>query len=128
MTPQAVEKTIEVVKEVVGLGKGLADWGQERERTKRAQIEAGVEMARIEKATLEVIVDANAEMRRIEGTHAKHVMDHQATMRRLETEHEKVMSRLRQEERVLDKVLETVDSPAQLAESYRALLLSRNDT
>jgi len=128
MTPQAVEKSIEVVKEVVGLGKGLAEWGQERERTKRAQIDAGVEMARIEKATLEVIADANAEMRRIEGTHAKHVMDHQATMKRLEIEQQKVTSRLSQEERVLDKVLEQVDNPAQLAESYRALLLSRNDS
>jgi len=126
ITSQVIGKGLDLVKEVARVGGAIIELQQEKERTKQAQANAYKEVEKAKEGTKQTMAETCGKIATLQQADLDSQRAHEERMAELQMEDKALTSRLRQQERVLDKMLETADGPAQLVDGYRALLISPN--
>lgn len=125
-TSQVIGKGLDLAKEVVRAGGAVLELQQEKERTKQAQVNANRDIEKAREGTKQVIAETCGKIAALQQADLDSERAHEEKMAELQMQDKALTSRLHQQERVLHKILETADSPAQLVDGYRALLISPN--
>jgi hypothetical protein len=126
ITSQVIGKGLDLVKEVARVGGAVIELQQEKERTKQAEVNAYKEVEKAREGTKQVMAETYGKVVALQRGELDSQRAHEEKMAELQMQDKALTSRLHQQERVLDKMLDTADSPAQLVDGYRALLISPN--
>ncbi|WP_137174058.1 hypothetical protein [Massilia sp. HP4] len=122
MTPQVIGKALDVAHGLVGVGNSLIGLASERERTLQVQWKAAQEIETSRQKTEQVQIAAQVDIARLLSDDRADIRAHELAMTALRLEEKKLDSVLRQQEQVLERILDSADSQAQLVASYSALL------
>lgn len=118
-----IGKALDVAKQALSATASVAGVFTERERTFQAETKAHADVRKAEEETSRCRIGAQKRLAELVVDDKKNQMDHERNMKVLANERENDTARIRQQDRLLDHVLDqtTVDSPV-LEQSVRALL------
>lgn len=117
-----VGKVLDVAKQGLATLSSVAGVFTERERTRQAEVKAHADVRKAEEQTSQRRIAAQQRLSELVVEDKKNAMDHQRAMQSLANQQAVDAARIRQQDQVLDRILNTPEDSPQLAQSLRALL------